>query len=140
MKKLLRSRVFLLTWLVLCASVSLSLGKHLADVSRAEKRLQATEERAAAIEKENAEKKTQIENAQTPYEREKMIREQLGMQKPGETVVQVTQNSDSPVVASSSIVLGNETAAIVEKENFLNQFEQMIQNIFSRLKGFFFRH
>ena len=129
----------MLIWLVLCALVSLSLGKHLADVSRAEKRLQLTEERAKAFEKENAEKKIQIENALSPFEREKMIREQLGMQKAGEYVVQVTQNSDVTAVASSSTVLGNEILPVVEKGNIFNQFVQAIQNVFFRLKGFFFR-
>lgn len=139
MKKLLHSRVFLLIWLVLCAMVSLSLGKHLADVSKAEKRLQVTEEKAVAIEKENAEKKVQIENAQSPFEREKMIREQLGMQKPGEIVVQVTQNSDNGAIASSSTVLENKTASITEKGNIISQFGKIIQGVFSRLRGIFFR-
>ena len=140
MKKLLNSRVFLLIWLVVCVLASLSLGNHLADVSRAEKRLHLTEEKATALEKENAEKKLKIEEAQSPFEREKMIREQLGMQKPGETVVQVAQNSDVTAVASPSTAFGNEVAAIAEKANIFRQFWQMIEDLFSRLKGFFFRH
>ena len=138
MKKLVRSRVFLLVWLMVCALASLSLGKHLADVSRAEKRLHLTEEKATALEKENAEKKVQIEDANAPFEREKMIREQLGMQKPGETVVQVAQNSDSIAVASSSVALGNNTIEI-EKRNIFSQFVQIMRGIFSRLKDIFFR-
>lgn len=138
MKKLVHSRVFLLVWLVICALASLSLGKHFADVSRAEKRLQLTEERAAALEKENAEKRVQIENALSPFEREKMIREQLGMQKPGEVVVQVAQNGDVIAVASSSAVLGNKTVEI-GKGNIFSQFGQIVQGVFSRLKDIFFR-
>ncbi len=139
MKKLLHSRVFLLVWLVICALASLSLGKHLADVSRAEKRLQLTEERATALEKENAEKKLQIEDANSPFEREKMIREQLGMQKAGEFVVQVAQNSEPLAFsASSSVVLRNNTIEI-EKGNIFSQFGQIIQGVFFRLKDIFFR-
>lgn len=136
MKKLVHSRVFLLVWLMICALVSLSLVKHLADVSRAEKRLQLTEERVKAIEKENVEKKVQIEDALSPFEREKMIREQLGMQKPSEVVVQVTQNNDSLVATSSSVVLRNKTVEI-DKGNIFGQFGEMIQNAFSRLKDIF---
>jgi cell division protein FtsB len=134
MKKLTSSRVFLLIWLILCVLVAISLVKHLVDVSRAAERLKQAEQRAEQMERENEEKKKLIEEAQSPFERERMIREELGMQKPGESVVEIVQNTQ--VATAAAVITDLEETP---EQLPLSRFSAWIQTITSGIRGFFLR-
>lgn len=88
------------------------------------------EEQTLELEKRNKELQVKISDAQSPFIREKMIRDQLGMQKPGEVVVQIV---DSPNNASSTPdVLGVKDAQ-TQRPPF-DQFTLWIREIAHNLK------
>lgn len=115
-------------WIILCVVISVSLIKHLYDISQVYRRVQTIEEKNKTLQKENEEKKKAIDESKTPFIREQMIRDELGMQKPGEKIVQIIQTpeltpSQSPTVVAQQKVSLWDTISLV----------------FSKIRSFFSR-
>lgn len=94
MKNLRVSPIYIGLWIVVCVAASASLIKHLYDISLVYRRVRVLEEKNEALQKENDEKKRKIDESRTPFVREQLIRNELGMQKPGERVVAVLQTPE----------------------------------------------
>jgi len=128
------SPFFIAVWLVLCALISYSLIQHLRYVSGANTRLQTMQKQTALLEKQNNDIRQKIEEANTPFIREKMIRDQLGMQKPGEVVVQVIEPRE--MGSSNSAQAAQPPSTPEENEG---RIRPIIQVIFERIRTFFTR-
>lgn len=103
MKKVIFSPLFLVFWLIITTAISFSLLKSLIDILGANERLSELQTKNSVIEKNIAKLEISIKNAETPFAKEKIIREELGLQLPGETIVQVNlgENGASPTPSPS---------------------------------------
>ncbi|OGJ22310.1 MAG: hypothetical protein A2804_02025 [Candidatus Pacebacteria bacterium RIFCSPHIGHO2_01_FULL_46_10] len=87
------SRIFFIIWLILCASVSISLTKSLFSIVSSQSRVRVLEKQHAELERENASLEQKITDSRTPFAKESIIRNELGLQKPNEVVVQVPDSA-----------------------------------------------
>ncbi len=133
MKKQHISPLFVAVWIIICAVVSFSLLQHVKSISNATSRLALMEKQTQELEKKNESIRAQIEDARSPFIREKMIRDQLGMQKPGEVVVQIV---DTTNVSQSSTLLGSqlEDQRGVQKSSNIERFWQFLGNLVQGIK------
>lgn len=122
------SPIYIGLWIILCAVISVSLIKHLYNISQVYRRVQTIEEKNEVLQKENDEKKKSIDESKTPFIREQMIRDELGMQKPGEKIVQIIQTPEPTPPQSSTVV-------VQQKVSLWN----IISLVFSKIRGFFSR-
>jgi len=129
MKHIWKSPFFYIPWIIICSLITMSLAKHLLDITRAQQLIKDTEQRVTLLEKENQEKRKRIEEATSPFTREEMIRNQLGMQKPGEIVVQVEQ---APSQAS-------QTSVPEKTRDAESGFGEKFLEFFARIWGSFFK-
>lgn len=95
--------------LVICWVAIFSLARDLAHVQRGFDRVGVADKRLAKEEAENVDLRAKLNEAQTDYYREKLMREKLNLQKPGETVVVVP---DREIVASTGIKKGIEVGKV----------------------------
>lgn len=134
MKKQRISPIFVAVWCIICVAISVSLLQHLKSISKATSRLAMMESQTQELEKKNEELQQKIEDARSPFNRERMIRDQLGMQKPGEVIVQIV---DAPKGSESSMLQVDkkeeETGSTWDK---IGQFfEQMMRGIKEKFIG-----
>ncbi|HAV15095.1 MAG TPA: hypothetical protein DCX25_02085 [Candidatus Pacebacteria bacterium] len=87
------SRIFFVIWLIFCASVSVSLTKSLFSIVSSQSRVRVLEKQHAELERKNAGLEQKITNSRTPFAKESIIRNELGLQKPNEVVVQVPDSA-----------------------------------------------
>ena len=87
------SRIFFIIWLILCASVSISLTKSLFSIVSSQSRVRVLEKQQTELERENAGLEQKITDSRTPFAKESIIRNELGLQKPNEVVVQVPDST-----------------------------------------------
>ncbi|MBI5151489.1 MAG: septum formation initiator family protein [Candidatus Pacebacteria bacterium] len=122
------SPIYIGLWIILCTAVSVSLIKHLYDISQVYRRVQTIEEKNEVVQRENAEKKKKIDESKTPFVREQMIRDELGMQKPNEKIVQIIQTPEL-APSQSPTVIAQQKISLWDK----------ISLVFSKIRGFFSR-
>lgn len=134
MKKQRISPLFIAVWIIICAVVSFSLLQHVKSISNATSRLAMMESQTQELEKKNESLRKQIDDARSPFIREKMIRDQLGMQKPGEVVVQIV---DTPVGSGTSVVedVQKESVEGSNIERIWHFFESITQGIKEKFIG-----
>ncbi|MDD5625756.1 MAG: septum formation initiator family protein [Patescibacteria group bacterium] len=101
-KKIIASKsLFYLLILVLIFSLITAI-QEINQQIKLKKELSKLENQNSLLEKENKEAADKIEKMQTDYFQEKVAREKLGLQKPGEQVVVITsQNTQSDQAAKS---------------------------------------
>ena len=132
MKKQRISPLFVTVWIIICAAVSFSLLQYVKSISNATSRLAMMESQTQELEKKNEALQKQIDDARSPFIREKMIRDQLGMQKPGEIVVQIV---DAPNGSVSSVVLDAQKELLEISK--LERLRRFFEEIFSWIKAKF---
>lgn len=105
MKKIIFSPLFLVIWMIVIGAISYSLLQSLIGIRGSTARYQELERKNALMQKNIEQLQVKIDKAGTPFAKEKIIREELGLQLPGETVVQLNQIASSggsaplPVIA-----------------------------------------
>jgi cell division protein FtsB len=92
---LLRSRILLIGWLIISAILTVVLVKGMIHTISSRKLLQIFSTRNTAEEQHVRELETQLRDANDPYVKERIIREELNMQKPGEIVVGIASATPS---------------------------------------------
>lgn len=87
----MKSRVFLIIWIIISVFILIALAQNIIHAKQSDKRLRELEER-------NREKQEQVillekkyEKINDPYEKERIIREELNMQKPGEVILGIPE-------------------------------------------------
>ncbi len=100
-------RIFIVIWLIFCAYISVSLTKSLFSIISSQSRVRTLEKQQAEVERENTVLEQKITDSQSPFAKERIIRNELGLQKPNEVIVQVpdsaTPSSETRVGENSAI-------------------------------------
>jgi cell division protein FtsB len=94
MLKLLRHPLFLLVFTLASALFSFSLYRTVQKSSVSRQHVTQQEQELAQIAEENNRISQQLEYAQTPFAQEKIVRDELLMQKPGEQVIQIVEQKE----------------------------------------------
>ncbi len=96
MRKILSQKWVLILWICVCILLGVQLIRSALTTknaffakSQAEERLKKEEETGFSL-------MEQLRNAQSPLEKEKRIRDQLNMQKPGEIILSIPSPSPKP--------------------------------------------
>ncbi|HZZ98615.1 MAG TPA: septum formation initiator family protein [Candidatus Saccharimonadia bacterium] len=134
MKKVVFSPAFLLFWVVAIGAISVSLIRSLLGARTAQARFIELQARNAALEKTIAQLQVKITDAQTPFAKEKIIRDELGLQLPGETVVEMNQQANLLASPTPTPVLGAETSKDSVPGDTKNQpiYRQWLELFFGR--------
>jgi len=82
------------------------------------------QQKADKFEKENDDLKRKIEKVQDPFERERIIRDELLMQKPGEVIVQVPTQTPAEEVFPSETTSNGSSLPSSSVEN-MNVFQKI---------------
>lgn len=84
-----RNPILLLLWILLCIGLSISLWITTIQTRSATDRLDAAQQKVKAEEQRGFTLIQKLNEADSNYAKEKIIRDELGLQKPGETILQV---------------------------------------------------
>lgn len=81
--------LFLLLWVVIMSVVAWKLIQSARDIWSNASRTQLIQEKLTKEEQKNLELMKRLEEADTPFAKEKMIRDELNMQRPGDTTLHI---------------------------------------------------
>lgn len=98
---LFRSKVLLFFWIIVCAVILYALLQSISHTLNARSRLNDLESRNTEAEQRVQELEKKVAQADNPFAKERIIREELNMQKPGEVVLGLPTESDATVSALS---------------------------------------
>jgi cell division protein FtsB len=118
-------------WIIFCTVVSVSLYKTYKSSIGGVERVKQLEKRTIDLEKEIAVLKDQVELAKDPFVRERMIREELGMQLPNEIIVQVAE----PLATIAGTMDPVEPS--MQEQSIFEQISTFLDSLASRLASFF---
>lgn len=93
LKRILFSPAGLLVWIVVCIFVSGRLWQSVGDMRQSLTRQQQSQERLKEEERKALELIEKLNKADTPFAKEKIVRDELQMQKPDETVIQIPKQN-----------------------------------------------
>lgn len=83
-------------WIVVCLGLSFSLWQSVATMNQSQQRLADEQQKIKNEEQKGLELIDKLNKADTPYAKEKIIRDELDMQRPGETVIQLPTSPAAP--------------------------------------------
>ncbi len=89
LSKLFSNRIFLLLWAIGCLVIGIRLIRSAMETKQAFLAKQQAEERLKQEETKGLELLKKLDQANSPLEEERRIRDELNMQKPGEIILQI---------------------------------------------------
>jgi cell division protein FtsB len=121
-----------LLWIAACTAISLSLMNKLKTVFGARSYMQQVAHENEKITEQNQQIRADIETAKTPFDIERRLRDELGLQKEGETVyvipIQPNTNGSDKQDTISGVVMGTDTDQ--EDESILTRIQKAISRLF----------
>ncbi len=88
----LKKRVFLIIWIIVSIFIIVALLQNIIHAKESSKRLRELEERNRVKQEQVAILEKKYEKINDPYEKERIIREELNMQKPGEVILGIPED------------------------------------------------
>jgi len=124
-QRLIQSKLVIIFELILLIGLATAVGREMIRRHQIQTEIQSLEEQAAALEKKNVQLTELITMVSTPSYQEEQARLQLGLQKPGESVVAVL-GADTDQAAASNTSISTTTSASAKQgsnpQRWLNYF------------------